>query len=130
MVNGQHLSELQVVEALLMQYFEGLHNADIKLLERIFDADARLYAPGVRRSKAQWLELVASRPVPCELGHPFDYQILAIELCGEQAMAKVSCPLLGRHFIDYLGLLKEQGTWRIVAKQYADNPFNSYHDKE
>ncbi|GAA0350766.1 nuclear transport factor 2 family protein [Bowmanella denitrificans] len=124
-MKGQQASDLQAIEALLMQYFDGLHRADIALLDSIFDPDARLYAPGIRRSKQQWLDLVANRPVPEKLGHSFDYQVLAIERCGEQAMAKVSCPLLGARFIDYLGLLKEGGNWRIVAKQYADNPFET-----
>lgn len=115
--------DLQAVKTILMRYFDGLHRADTRMLDIIFDDNARLCAPGVRRSKKQWLERVANRPVPEALGHPFAYQILSMELCGEQAMAKVSCPLLGRQFIDYLGLLKEDGGWRIVSKLYADNPF-------
>ncbi|GAB3038166.1 nuclear transport factor 2 family protein [Bowmanella dokdonensis] len=122
-MSDPHVSQLQAVEALLMKYFDGLHRADTQLLDSIFDQDARLCAPGIRRSKRQWLELVANRQVPEALGDAFAYRILAVELCGEQAMAKVSCPLLGEQFIDYLGLLKENGNWRIVAKQYADNPF-------
>ncbi|ALS98239.1 nuclear transport factor 2 family protein [Lacimicrobium alkaliphilum] len=125
---GTH--DLQAVQAILMQYFDGLHRADTQKLSSIFDPHARLYAPGVRRSKKQWLELVANRPVPEALGHPFAYQVLSIELCGEQAMAKVSCPLLGRQFIDYLGLLKEDGDWRIVSKLYADNPFTPLNKTE
>lgn len=119
----EQISDLQAITALLEQYFDALHRADTELLSRIFDDEAHLYAPGVRRSKKQWLDLVASRPVPAQLAHPFAYQILSVELAGEQAMAKVRCPLLGRQYIDYLGLLQEQGRWRIVAKLYADNPF-------
>ncbi|MBU1311736.1 MAG: nuclear transport factor 2 family protein [Gammaproteobacteria bacterium] len=116
-------AELAAISTLLGHYFDGLHRADTALLSSIFDDAAQLYAPGVRRSKQQWLDLVANRPVPAALGHAFAYQILSIEQTGEQALAKVACPLLGRHFIDYLSLLKEQGQWRIVAKLYADNPF-------
>ena len=123
MRSAGHDAELTAITALLGHYFDGLHRADTALLNQIFDDDVRLYAPGVRRSKQQWLELVANRPVPAALGHAFAYQILSVELSGEQALAKVACPLLGRHYIDYLSLLKEQGQWRIVAKLYADNPF-------
>lgn len=115
-------NDLQQVTTLLLQYFDGLHRADVALLNTIFADEARLSAPGVRRSKSQWLELVANRPVPAQLGHAFAYQILSVDLSGEQAMAKVFCPLLGKRYLDYLGLLKEQGRWRIVAKQYADIP--------
>ncbi|MBZ9611808.1 nuclear transport factor 2 family protein [Rheinheimera maricola] len=120
-------TDLPAIAVLLGHYFDALHRADTELLSRIFDDDARLYAPGVRRSKQQWLELVANRSVPATLGHAVAYQILSVELSGEQALAKVSCPLLGRHYIDYLSLLKEQGQWRIVAKLYADNPFINTH---
>ncbi|MGP9801257.1 nuclear transport factor 2 family protein [Rheinheimera sp. NSM] len=120
-------TDLPAITALLGQYFDGLHRADTALLNQIFDDDARLYAPEVRRSKQQWLELVANRPVPAALGHAFAYQVLSVECLGGQALAKVSCPLLGRHYIDYLSLLKEQGQWRIVAKLYADNPFINTH---
>ncbi|MDR6984188.1 hypothetical protein J2X32_002830 [Rheinheimera pacifica] len=123
MMAAEQDSDLPAITALLGQYFDGLHRADTALLDRIFDDEARLYAPGVRRNKSQWLELVANRPVPAQLGHAFAYQILSVDLSGEQAMAKVFCPLLGRQYLDYLSLLKEQGCWRIVAKQYADNPF-------
>ncbi len=37
----------------------------------------------------------------------------------DQAMAKVDVPLLAAHFIDFLGLLKEDGTWKIVNKMYT-----------
>lgn len=107
---------------ILMKYFDGLHRADTELLNSIFDDESRLYAPGIRRSKEEWLDLVANRSVPQQLGHAFAYEVLSIEVCGDQAMAKVTCPLLGKDFIDYLGLLWEDGKWRIVTKQYADNP--------
>lgn len=106
----------------LNQYFEGLHTANIELLDAIFHDDAMLKAPDMRRSKQVWLEAVASRDVPAQLGHDFNYRILSVEVIGDQAMAKVYCPLLGRHYIDFLGLLKENTHWKIVNKMYADSP--------
>lgn len=117
--NVQHYAD---IARLVSDYFRGLHNSDVALLDSVFDEQAMLYAPGIRRSKAQWLTLVANRPIPKQRGDAFAYQILAVEVLGQQAMVKVSCPLLGEHFIDYLGLLFEQGRWRIVAKQYATQP--------
>ncbi|WP_233071033.1 nuclear transport factor 2 family protein [Motilimonas eburnea] len=116
-------SDSAIIEAMITNYFKGLHSADTELLDSLFDDNVTLFAPGIRRSKVQWLELVASRPVPQELGHPFSYQILSIELSGEQAFAKLSCPLLGEQYLDFLGFLREQGQWKIVSKQYANNPF-------
>lgn len=109
---------LRIVQA----YFEGLHHADVEKLTSIFSPDCILKAPGVRRDLSQWLELVESRPTPAALGHSFAYEILNIETLGEQALVKVYCPLFGREFIDYLGLLQENGKWLIVNKMYADMP--------
>lgn len=107
---------INLVEA----YFEGLHFADIAKLKTLFSPDCVLKAPGIRRDLESWFLLVKSRPVPQEKGDPFAYKILAIEIVGEQALVKVYCPLLGDHFIDYLGLLYEKNQWQIVNKMYAN----------
>ena len=114
-------SERRITE-LVQLYFEGLHHADIKKLGTVFSYDCVLKAPGVRRNLGQWLELVQNRPVPAEQDAPYAYEILSMEVLGDQAMVKVSVPLLGSDFIDYLGLLKEDGKWSIVNKMYADKP--------
>lgn len=112
--------DLAIIETLIRDYFIGLHQGDVERLARIFHPDVVLKAPGVRRSRQEWLDLVANRPVPEQEGHPYDYRILGIELVGDQAMVKVHCPLLGHTFLDYLGLLRENGRWLIVNKMYAD----------
>lgn len=114
--------DINQVCSLVQDYFDGLHHADTEKLERIFDDNAWLCAPGVRRSKQQWLEQVASRPIPASAGYAYEYQLLSIELSAEKAMVKVFCPLLGQHYIDFLGLLKEQQQWKIVSKIYATTP--------
>jgi putative lumazine-binding protein len=112
--------DLDVITALVQDYFEGLHHADINKLQRIFHPDAYLKAPGLRRSVAQWLNLVSQREVPAQQGAAFDYRLLSVDIVSEQAMVKLVCPLLGRTYIDFLGLLKENGQWLIVNKMYAD----------
>ncbi len=113
-------NDLDVITALVQEYFEGLHHADINMLQRIFHPDAYLKAPGLRRSVAQWLNLVSQREVPAQQGAAFDYRLLSVDIVSEQAMVKLVCPLLGRTYIDFLGLLKENGQWLIVNKMYAD----------
>lgn len=112
--------EFQVVLDIIQDYFDGLHYADVKKLDQIFHSDAVLKAPNKRRNKQQWLEAVASRPVPAELGCAYAYKLLSLEILQDQAMAKVECPLFGYFYIDFLGLLKEDGQWRIVNKMYTD----------
>jgi len=35
-------------------------------------------------------------------------------------MVKLECPLFEYCYIDFLGLLKEDGRWKIVTKMYTD----------
>ena len=112
----------KAIHELIADYFLGLHHADVNKLGKIFHPDCVLKAPRIRRDLNTWFDLILTRDVPAEIGAPFDYAILNMEIEGDQAMVKVACPLLGNHYIDYLGLLKEGSGWLIVSKMYADNP--------
>jgi len=108
------------VEEIVNTYFDALHHADVDRLQTIFHPDAWLKTPNSRRSLDRWLTDVATRPIPAELGHARKYQILSLDLVRDQAMVKVNCPLFEHNYVDFLGLLKEQGEWRIVNKMYTD----------
>ena len=107
------------LRAMIDQYFSGLHRGDVDSLSTLFHADCVLKAPGLRRGLTEWLANVSARPAPHATGHAWDYGIIRLELEGDQAMAKVSCPLPHGHFIDYLGFLREGGAWKIANKMYA-----------
>lgn len=113
-------NEFELVNAIVQDYFDGLHNGDVTKLRAIFHADAFLKAPGSRRSLEQWLSAVASRPVPSKQGRPYEFKLLSIEVIKDQAMVKLECPLFEHRYIDFLGLLKEDGHWKIVTKMYTD----------
>ena len=120
MSNDFGASEFESVMTLVQDYFDGLHYGDVAKLRAIFHPDAFLKAPGLRRSLDQWLEAVASRPVPQQQGLPYDFKLLSIEIIKDQAMVKLECPLFEHLYIDFLGLLKENGRWLIVNKMYTD----------
>lgn len=115
---GAH--EFEAVMALVRDYFDGLHHGHVVKLREIFHRDAFLKAPGLRRSLEQWLELVTSRPAPSQQGRPYGFKLVSIEIIKNQAMVKLECPLFEHHYVDYLGLLKENGRWLIVNKMYTD----------
>lgn len=117
---SENSSDFASISAILQHYFDGLHHGDVPKLQALFHADAWLKAPGVRRSLAQWLTDVATRTTPAQLNMPFDFKILSIDVVQDQAMAKIHCPLFDFNYIDFLGLLKEEGQWRIVTKMYTD----------
>ena len=113
-------SDLASITNILQSYFDGLHQGDVNKLTAIFHPDVWLKAPDVRRSLTQWLTDVASRPTPAQLNKSYAFKILALDVVQEQAMAKIQCPLFDFSYIDFIGLLKEQGQWRIVSKMYTD----------
>jgi len=108
------------VMTLVQAYFDGLHQGNVEKLESIFHADAFLKAPGLRRSLQQWLEAVADRSIPAQQGQAYDFKLLSIEVIKDQAMVKLECPLFEHAYVDFLGLLKENGRWLIVNKMYTD----------
>ena len=112
--------EFESIVAVIKDYFVGLHHGDVAKLKRIFHPDAYLKAPDLRRSLSQWLEAVTNRPIPSEEGYRDNFKLLSIEVIKDQAMVKVECPLFEHFYIDYLGLLKENGEWLIVNKMYTD----------
>lgn len=112
--------DFEQIETIVQSYFDGLYEGDSQKLRAQFHPDAFLKAPGIRRSLEQWLADVESRPKPVEQGQEKAFRILAMDVVKSQAMVKVSCPLFHYQYIDFLGLLKEDGNWLIVNKMYAD----------
>lgn len=112
--------EFFLVMKIVKEYFHSLYHGDVERLQAIFHQDAFLKAPGLRRSLDEWLSAVAQRPVPSEQGQPFEFKLLSIEVINDQAMVKLDCPLFDHVYIDFIGLLKENGQWLIVNKMYTD----------
>lgn len=112
--------DFALITVIIQQYFDGLHHGDVAMLTSIFHSDAWLKAPGSRRSVNEWLTDVANRPTPKEQGRAYAFKLLSLDIVQDQAMVKIQCPLFDFHYIDFLGLLKEQGQWLIVTKMYTD----------
>ncbi|MEM7096664.1 MAG: nuclear transport factor 2 family protein [Pseudomonadota bacterium] len=111
--------DYQAIIGVLNEYFDGLFEGDVEKLRAIFHEDSVLKGNDYRKTRDDWLDAVASRPTPRDEGMAFTFNILSLEIVGDQAMAKVDAPLLAAHFIDFLGLLKEDGQWQIVNKMFT-----------
>ncbi len=112
-------NEENVIREIIGKYFDGLYNADVKMLRKIFHPDTILKAPDLRLSLDAWLQRVETREVPRVRGDSYRFKILSVDVVGDQAMVKVECPLFAFFYVDFLGLLKENGRWHIVNKMYA-----------
>ena len=116
---ASYQSDHEAIVGLLNDYFDGLFEGDVEMLRSIFHADAWLKGNNYRKTLNEWLEAVANRPIPRDEGMEYNFNIQSLEIIGDQAMAKVDAPLLAAHFIDFLGLLKEDGQWKIVNKMFT-----------
>ena len=114
------LNDFDAITAIVRNYFDGLHHGDITKLKSIFHHDVYLKSAGNRRSVKQWLTDVANRETPIQQGRTFAFKLLAIDIVKDQAMVKIECPLFNFRYIDFLGLLRENGRWLIVSKMYTD----------
>lgn len=116
--------DFAIITGIIQKYFDGLHHGDVAKLASIFHQDAWLKAPDLRRPLSQWLTDVANRPTPKEQGRAYEFKLLSLDIVQDQAMVKIQCPLFDFNYIDFLGLLKEQGQWLIVNKMYTNTKTN------
>ncbi|ANM30910.1 hypothetical protein ABI59_16995 [Acidobacteria bacterium Mor1] len=114
-----HQEDHAAIQGLMRDYFDGLYEGDVKKLKRVFHRDAGLKAPGYRKTRDEWLEAVAQRPIPRDEGFAYRFSVMSSEIVGEQAMIKASVPLPAADYVDFLGLLKEGGEWKIVEKIFT-----------
>lgn len=116
---ASYQNDYEAIIQLLNEYFDGLYEGDVDKLRGLFHDDAWLKGNDYRKTRDEWLDAVANRPIPSAEGMAYNFNIQSLEIVGDQAMAKVDIPLLAAHFIDFLGLLKEDGQWRIVNKMFT-----------
>lgn len=106
------------VRAAVELYFRGHATGDGAYFRRAFHPDARLFwvAGGAftQRTSGDFAAGAAGKPAPDEGKRV--RRVLLIDVAGDTAIAKVELDYPGTRFIDYLSLLKLDGTWVIVNK--------------
>lgn len=117
------MSEFATVTGVLETYFDGLYHADTDGLRIAFHPKA-IYAtadetPLLYRTMDEYFPVVAKRVSPASRNEPRRDSIDAIEFAGENtAFARVRCSIGSKDFVDFLTLVRTDGTWRIMAKVF------------
>ncbi|AZV78669.1 nuclear transport factor 2 family protein [Parasedimentitalea marina] len=117
------MSEFAAVTGVLETYFDGLYHADTDRLSIAFHTKA-IYAtadevPLLYRTMDEYFRVVETRESPASRAEPRRDRIDAIEFAGDNtAFARVRCSIGTRDFIDFLTLVRTNGTWRIIAKVF------------
>lgn len=117
------MNDHQHILHVVQNYFEGIFNGDVPRLRSAFHPQATLFgevkgAP-YYRTLDDYLAAVAQRQCPRDLGEPFAMKALALDVQGPIAVARLQVPMLGFNYIDFLSLLKTDGQWQIVSKNFT-----------
>ncbi len=115
--------EIEAVEQLITNYFQGIFHGKAQLLQECFHDDTLIYGDikgkDYLKNVPDYLEGVRSRKSPEDLKESFAMKIIGIDIMGKIAMAKVHVPMLGYNYYDYLSLSKIKGDWKIVNNVFT-----------
>ncbi len=114
------------IAAIVNAYLHGVYTGDTATLATLFDPDTQVYGEiggqAYRKTIAAYLEGVASRQSPQQLGEPYRMDIVAVDSLGSIANVKLHSPMLGFNYYLYLTLRRLDGKWSIVGKTFANLP--------
>lgn len=120
MMYDKHSTE---IKAVISDYFNGIYNGNVMLLENVFHSKALLFGnindASYFKSALEYIEGVNSRKSPKDLDEDLKMKIIGLDIMGEIAMAKVHVPILGYNYYDYLSLARINNDWKIVNKIFT-----------
>ncbi len=107
-------------------YLNGVYQGDTATLATLFDPHAQVYGENngqaYHKTIAAYLEGVAARQSPLQLGEPYGMQILSVDSLDSIATVKLHSPMLGMNYHLYLTLRRLDGKWSIVNKTFVNSP--------
>lgn len=111
------------IEAIADAYLNGVYQGDAATLATLFDPGAQVYGEingqAYHKTIAAYLEGVASRQSPQQLGEPYRMKVLAIDSLGSIATIRLHSPMLGFNYQLFLTVRRIDGKWLIVNKTFA-----------
>jgi hypothetical protein len=112
------------IHLVIETYFTGIFYGDTDKLRSAFHPQAVLFGDINEKfyfkSLNEYLDGVANRKNPNALGEEFRMKVLAIEITGNIAIAKLNVPMFEFNYYDYLHLVKNEGQWAIAGKLFTN----------
>jgi len=116
--------ERAAVEATVQLYFQGHATGDGNLFRKAFHPDAFVFwvdkGALAKRSSAEFAGGASGKPADDEARRV--RKILMVDITGTAAIVKVELAYPTMHFIDYLSLVKLDGSWVIIDKIFYREP--------
>jgi hypothetical protein len=105
-------------------YFPGIYEGNVPLLRTAYYEGTLLFGDAAGKpyfkTLAEYLDGAAHRQSPKDSGKPFKGNILAIEVLGSIAMAKVNVKMYDFNYFELLSFHEMNGKWLIVNKMIHD----------
>ena len=110
--------------ALIDAYFQSIYVGDAAALRSTFHPKCRLFAEvngnPYEKSVDEYVDGVAGRRSPRDLGEPCLMEVIGVETLGSVALVRTHQQMLGFNYFDYLTLLRRDGRWLIVGKVFTN----------
>lgn len=107
-------------------YFEGVRNSDTAAAHKAFHPVAKMYflrdGGFAERSITDWLAAIAEKAPRPPRPDSFPRRIVAVDISGGAATAKLELRYADAVITDYMSLLKVNGEWTIVGKIFDRRP--------
>lgn len=117
-------SEEDAVREAAGHYLKGHATGDPEEFRKAFHPDAKLFwikdGALATRTSAEYIAGATGKPADDEASRR--RRIVSVDIDGDAAMVKIELDYPKAHFIDYLSMLKVDGTWRIVNKIFHIEP--------
>ncbi|MFO1104460.1 MAG: nuclear transport factor 2 family protein [Amaricoccus sp.] len=115
------------VSRLMVAYFDGLHHANSAMLRRVFHPHLA-YVCATEGDELHldldtYMARVDKREPPAKRGERRDEAVLEIAFASDRiARVTARMRMMGRDYLDFLTLVREDAEWRIVAKVFTYTP--------
>jgi len=125
---AEQADDRQQIEHMVQRYFDGLYNSSGEDIEATFHPDAMItgFMSDTGEMAAmtceKFIAFVEAQASPASTGEPYELAIIAIDMAGQVAAAKVIDRYLGKSFTDYLSLVRDDKGWRIYNKLWHADP--------
>jgi len=119
------VKNVENVISTIEDYFYGVYEGNLDKLRNAFHPQTTLYGDingePYLKTLEEYLEGVKNRKSPKEVGEDFKMKIINVDFFGNNAIAKLSVPILGFKYTDYVSLTKINGNWKIVNKLFTND---------
>jgi len=117
------MNDEQQIRATIQTYFDCMYESSAAKTRAAFHGNAKItgyLADGLHEMTVDdFADFVASQqPSAKDKGEPARLDILALDIAGNTAVARVRDDYLGMTFLDTLSLLKADGKWSVYNKLF------------